>query len=370
MSAAAARRRLLFLTGYPAIGGPLPKLAPLMVDGFHKAGYDVRTLGWSAHTAGHESVVRKVRGRGEDVTRVLRQIRAWRPDALYVNTAHNPSALVRDLPLALAISGWRPPFVLHFHGSESHRLVASGHAALKAASRALVTRTDSVLLLSHEEHREWRRFCPEARYDVVINPFVPEGRAAACAAPRGGDEPRFFFVARLIPEKGCFDLVEAFARVRRRCACRLVVAGRGPARDEMARRAAELGVLDSIDLLGYVSGEGLAAAYRTADVFVLPSYFPEGFPLAVMEAMGYALPVITTRIRGCADHLEEGVNALFVPARDPSALTTAMERLAGDGRLRESMGRANATKVQDFAPGRVMPTYLDVLDAVIGGASA
>jgi glycosyltransferase involved in cell wall biosynthesis len=366
----AAPRRLLVLSGYPAIGGPLPKLTPLMMDGFRRAGFDTRFLGWSAHTAGHESVAAKVSGRGTDLSRVLRCIRAWRPHALYVATAHNPPALVRDLPLALATAGWRPPFVLHLHGSQSQRLVAPGHAALKAASRVLVRCTDAVLLLSHEERRQWERFCPEARYDVVVNPFVPAGRAAPGGERRAGAEPRLFFVARLIAEKGCFDLLDAFAQVRRGRPCRLVIAGRGPAQEEIFRRAAELGVLESVDLLGYVSGSELEQAYRTADAFVLPSYFAEGFPLAVMEAMGYGLPVVTTPIRGCADHLEEGVNALFVPAHDPRALAGALERLLDDAPLRRAMGAANAAKVDEFAPDRVLPAYIDVLDAVTRGAAA
>jgi glycosyltransferase involved in cell wall biosynthesis len=363
-------RRLLVLSGYPAIGGPLPKLTPLMIDGFRSAGFEVRFLGWSAHTAGHESTAAKVGGRGADLARVLRCISTWHPDALYVATAHNTPGLVRDLPLALATAGSRAAFVLHFHGSESHRLVASGHEALKAASRLLVKRTDAVLLLSHEERREWERFCPGVRYDVVVNPFVPSGRAVAPVAERDGGEPRLFFVARLIPEKGCFDLLQAFAQVRSRRRCRLVIAGRGPAREAIVRCAASLGVLESVDLLGYVSGAQLEEAYRSADVFVLPSYFPEGFPLSVMEAMGYALPIVTTPIRGCADHLEEGVNALFVPTRDPLALAATLERLLGDEPLRRSMGSANAVKVDEFAPAKVMPAYVEVLDAVTKRAAA
>jgi glycosyltransferase involved in cell wall biosynthesis len=365
-----AARRLLVLSGYPAIGGPLPKLTPLMMDGFRRAGFDARFLGWSAHTAGREPVAARIAGRGGDLLRVLRCIRGWRPHALYVATAHNPPALVRDLPLALSTVGWRPPFVLHFHGSQSQRLVVPGHAALKTASRMLVRCADAVLLLSHEERREWERFCPDARYDVVVNPFVPQGRSAPGDERRDFAEPRLFFVARLIPEKGCFDLVDAFAQVRSRRRCRLVIAGRGPARDEIARRASVLGVLDSVDLLGYVSGSGLQEAYRSADVFVLPSYFAEGFPLAVMEAMGYGLPVVTTPIRGCADHLEEGVNAIFVPAHDPKALAGALDRLLDDELLRRAMGAANALKVDEFAPEKVLPAYIQVLDSVMREAAA
>jgi glycosyltransferase involved in cell wall biosynthesis len=358
-------QRVLVLTGFPAIGGPLPKLAPLMMDGFRRAGFDVKILGWSAHGTAPEPVWVKVRDRSEDLLRVARCIRAWRPDVLYVATAHNPPALVRDLPLAFATMPRHVPLVLHFHGSQSDKLVSPGHRTLKAASRVLVRRADIVLLLSHEERREWERFCPHEQYDVVVNPFVPAGRALATGAVRGGGEPRVFFVARLIPEKGCFDLLAAFAQVRARRPCRLVIAGRGPARDAILARAADLGVVDSLDLLGYVDGADLAAAYREADVFVLPSYFAEGFPLAVMEAMGYALPVITTRIRGCADHLEEGVNALFVPPHDPMSLAAALDTLLADGELREAMGSANAVKVDAFAPDRVMPAYVAALTSAM-----
>ena len=59
-----------------------------------------------------------------------------------------------------------------------------------------------------------------------------------------------------------------------------------------------------------MSGDDLDSAYRSADVFVLPSY-RGGFPLVVMEAMGYGLPIVTTPIRGCADHLARAVHALY-----------------------------------------------------------
>ena len=62
------------------------------------------------------------------------------------------------------------------------------------------------------------------------------------------------------------------------------------------------------------SGDDLDNAYRSTDVFVLPSY-REGFPLVVMEAMGYGLPIVTTPIRGCADHLAPGVHALYARAK-------------------------------------------------------
>jgi glycosyltransferase involved in cell wall biosynthesis len=367
MSPAAARRRLLFLTGYPAIGGPLPKLAPLMVDGFLEAGYDVLVLGWSAHSAGPESPARKIAGRAADLARVVSRMCTWRPQAVYVATTLNWPSLVRDLPLALALAPFRVPLVVHLHGSECERLVEPGDRAFTWLTRRFVERVAALLLLSTEEEEDWRRFAPGTPRRLVINPFVPAVRRDA---PGPAHDPfTFLCVARLTREKGLFELVDAFAELARSSPCRLVIAGRGPEHDALLLRAEGAGVAHALELPGYVTGAGLDAVYRAADAFVLPSYL-EGFPLTVMEAMGYALPVITTRIRGCADHLEEGVNALFVPARDPSALAAAMRRLAGDERLRESMGRANAARVGDFAPDKVMPAYLEVIDGVIRQARA
>jgi glycosyltransferase involved in cell wall biosynthesis len=342
-----------------------------MAQGLADAGCEIAIAGWSAHTAGHEPLPVKVIGRAGDLLRIHRRVREWRPDVVYVATAHNWPGLVRDIPLALSFRSGKPPLAIHLHGSESQRLAGRGDRALKALSRLLASRAAVILLLSHEEQAEWRRFAPAAAYEVVVNPFVPAVPGFVREPRSPGHVPTLFTVARLIPEKGVFDLLDAFAMVHRRRPCRLLVAGRGSAGDELARRAALMGIEDSVRMLGYVSGDELDSAYRDSDLFVLPSYFAEGFPVAVMEAMGYGLPIVTTRIRGCADHLVEGVHAAFVPARQAETLARTIEQLLDDEGLRARMGRANVAKVGEFGPGSVMPAYAEALrSAVPNGAGA
>lgn len=385
--------RVLMLTGFPAIGGPLPKLAPLVADGLRREGCEVVVEGWSAHTAGHESLLAKVAGRSRDLLRVLARIRTWRPDVVYVATSHNWPALLRDLPLALTVRRGKPPLVVHFHGSECDKLRLPGQGLFTAASALLVRRVVTVLVLSREELRAWRSFAPATRFELIDNPFVPAAEPAAdppgdpaCDPPEGGGSsrdgggdppgdatddpdtaarpPAVLFIGRLVPEKGVYELLEAFAVVRRERPCRLLIAGMGPERDEVARRVAAASLAGDVDLLGYVTGDDLAAAYRSAAVFALPSY-REGFPLVVLEAMGYGLPVVTTPIRGCADHLVDGENALFAAPRDVSGLAAQLTRLLDDPALRARMGAANAAAVGRFAPEAVMPRYATVLrDAV------
>ena len=362
------RLRVLFLTGFPAIGGPLPKLAPIMVEGLLRAGCEVAEEGWSAHSAAPESVAVKVRDRSRDLSHVRSRVRSWHPDVVFVATTHDWPALMRDVPLALALPS-RMPLVLHFHGSKCDELGPPGRGAFTALSGWLVDHASAVLLLSKEEYVIWRRTCPRARFELVTNPYVPSVSRPKTRAPAAGAIIRpstLLYVGRLVAEKGVFELLDALSIARRSQSCRLVMAGVGPAEGDVRRRISLLGLADDVELRGYVTGNELSRAYRDADIFVLPSY-REGFPLVVMEAMDYGLPVVTSPIRGCADHLVPNVNALFAPPRNAEALAAVLLRLLEDAALRERMGAANRAKVVEFAPDVVIPRYAEILRSVAGG---
>ncbi|HET6495268.1 MAG TPA: glycosyltransferase family 4 protein [Thermoleophilia bacterium] len=261
------------------------------------------------------------------------------------------------------------PLVLHFHGSKCDELGPPGRGAFTALSGWLVDHASAVLLLSKEEYVIWRRTCPRARFELVTNPYVPSVSRPKTRAPAAGAIIRpstLLYVGRLVAEKGVFELLDALSIARRSQSCRLVMAGVGPAEGDVRRRISLLGLADDVELRGYVTGNELSRAYRDADIFVLPSY-REGFPLVVMEAMDYGLPVVTSPIRGCADHLVPNVNALFAPPRNAEALAAVLLRLLEDAALRERMGAANRAKVVEFAPDVVIPRYAEILRSVAGG---
>jgi glycosyltransferase involved in cell wall biosynthesis len=84
-----------------------------------------------------------------------------------------------------------------------------------------------------------------------------------------------------------------------------------------------------------------------------------------LEAMSMGLPIVTTRLRGAADRLAEGVNALFVPSQHPDALASALEHVLADDDLRATMSANNLAKVREFAPEVVAPQYLSVIESLV-----
>jgi glycosyltransferase involved in cell wall biosynthesis len=350
---------ILMLTPFPGVRGPIPKHTPLLVDGLRQCGCTVSTEPWGRH-ADRDSIVQRAITRFRDVWRVRRRLRGEPFDLMVVKTSHEWPSLLRDLPLLAAARTSVPSIVLQFHGGRSDRLVAPGQFAFKAASAALLRMSDGVLVLSSEEQRQLREFYPRGRFHVVANPFAASSFLALNGGRRDGSQT-VLFVSRLIAEKGIFETLDAVKLLRERVDLNLVVAGSGPEEQQVAQRVRDLGIFDHVTLAGYLSGHDLERAYHAASVFVLPTYWFEGFPTAITEAMAAGLPIVTTETRGIVDHLEEGTNAVFVPPRDAVALADALEALIADDELRERMSIANREKVKVFAPAAVAATYLDAL---------
>jgi glycosyltransferase involved in cell wall biosynthesis len=361
--------RIAMLAPRDTVQGPLPKHTPLLADGLRRLGCEVEMLPWGRRVEG-ERLPAKILGRARDVLGARRAVVRGDFPVVVVKTAHDWLTLPRDLALAHTLPRNRV-LVLQFHGSQSSRLVARGSWLFKWATKALLGRADGVFVLSREEQGEWLRFSPDSRVCVVRNvrpspsssppPSVEE-------SPVGDARPVILCVARLIPSKGVLELVRALPLVQRERAARLVLAGDGPAAAGLRELAVELGVSDSVTVPGYLDGEDLSKLYRDAQVFALPTFHAEGFPTVILEAMAAGLPIVTTPSRGALDHLVEGRNALFVPARDAHALASALVRLLADDELRRAMGSTNREKVLDFDAAPVARDYLSALNTIVSAA--
>jgi glycosyltransferase involved in cell wall biosynthesis len=355
--------RILMLSPHSGVQTPLAKHTPLLVSELIALGCDVVARPWGRHRD-KESLAKALTGRILDTAQLRRMLGTETFDVMVVKTALDWRSLPRDLLLVAAVRRRVQRIVVQLHGGETQWLVARGRHLFKLGSRALFHLSDGVLVLATAQQRDLADYARPASIHVVSNPFVPA--IGERAGPQGSRVPNVLFVGRLMRSKGVFELIEAAAILKDGSPFRMVIAGSGPAADEIGALLVERGLETLVTLPGYLSGDALAAAYASADVFVFPTTHAEGFPTVLAEAMGAGLPLIVTRNRGIVDHVKERVNGLYVSEGSPSQIASAIELLVCDEKLREHMAAANRAKAEEFAPEKVGRDYLDILERIVG----
>ena len=127
----------------------------------------------------------------------------------------------------------------------------------------------------------------------------------------------------------------------------LLVAGDGPEREEMERRAGELRLGRRARFLGPLPRDDVLWLFRAADASLLSSTW-ENFPHTVVESLAVGTPVIATSVGGVPEVVRDGENGLLVAAGDAGALATAVTRFYGERGLRERLAAAAAPSVAGY----------------------
>lgn len=208
------------------------------------------------------------------------------------------------------------------------------------------------------------RVSPDVPPPLVIHMGVTMPSVNHAEPGRGnGRVPGVVVPANLLEVKGHTYLLEAVRLLADRGVCvRVDFAGDGPLREELTGKVEGLGLQDRVAFLGMLPHERLLCMLRkgTWDMLVLPSIVTdsdekEGIPVAIIEAMGCRVPVVST-VTGGIPELFEGVDeALLVPPKDPVSLAEAIERLTKDPGLRERLVEAGRKRAEEsFAVDRVV----------------
>ena len=180
----------------------------------------------------------------------------------------------------------------------------------------------------------------------VVRCGLDEAFLAAASEPVPA-EPRFVSVGRLSEQKGQPLLLDAVARLAQEgIRCELALVGDGPLRPGLEARIRELGLAESVRLLGWKDGAGVRAELLRARALVLPS-FAEGLPIVLMEALALRRPVIATSVAGIPELVENRENGWLVPAGSVEALAAAMrEALQASPAALARMGEVGARRVR------------------------
>jgi glycosyltransferase involved in cell wall biosynthesis len=303
------------------------------------------------------------------------ELRKWQPDLLYAHGLLEPSVEHQALEVAPAV----------FFAHDYYGTCISG---LKTVTRPVVTpceRTFGWRCLAEYYPRRCgglnpvtmvRRFSLQrdrhhllSRYAAIVThsthmqrEYERHGFATARVVRHGADttEPtsscdgahrvqpdvwHLLFAGRMDRLKGGSELLDALAEVVRRLGRRvhLTFAGDGPERASWEAQAAAICGREpaiAVEFPGWLEAEALEELYARANLFVLPSLWPEPFALVGLEAARHGLPAVAFDVGGISDWLKSGVNGVLAPGNPPTvqgladAIVTALQSLETGEHLR------------------------------------
>jgi glycosyltransferase involved in cell wall biosynthesis len=269
--------------------------------------------------------------------------------------------MVRDVIVLLTTRWLFDKTVFHFHAGGISELYDGLPRWLRWLYRRAYFNADAAIRLSELTPEDGKLLNAKSEFVIpngIDDPCPDFNGATHSTATRPSARLKILFVGILRESKGVNVLLEACGLLAARgVPFELELMGQWHSEDfanTVAAQVAELGVSSQVKFLGVLTGPEKFAAFRRADLFCFPSFFNcEAFPVVLLEAMAWGLPIVSTKWRGIPSIVDDGVNGFLVDPHDAVALADQVERLARDVELRQAMGRAGRAKfVREFTHQR------------------
>lgn len=322
--------RLVTYTDAAGIGGAEISLTHLVAT--VSDDIDVTVLGTSQHVVNAIAALRPQASRlvlpatgSQSLIAHLTALWRLRPDVVHVNLC-TPWECATGLFAALTLPNVRVVRV-------DQLPLRTTDAIALWRTRMLSLRVDAHVAVGEASARRMEDFYALGRGTVISIPNCVPDIGAKPPPVRSDKHIVVGSVGRLDLMKAHDILLRAIAKV---AGVRVVILGEGEQRPALEKLAIDLGVSDRIDLLGWVDDP--RAYLPEFDVIALPSR-SEGFPLAVVEAMLAARPVVATRVGSISEAVTDGETGLLIAKDDIDGLATALCRLRDEPVLRAQLGR-------------------------------
>lgn len=263
---------------------------------------------------------------------------------VHINTSLTTKSYWRDTLYLLVARLLQRKVVYQIHGGPlpEEFFVRRGPRSLL---RLVLRSADVVVLLAQVELRAYRVFVPGVPLEVVANGIESNVLARTSLASKPSGRLQLAYVGRLVADKGLFVALDAMAILAKEGReMQFTIAGSGPDEASLRARSDQLGLTDRVRFVGPLFGDAKDELWRSAHVFVFPT-FHEGLPYALLEAMAAGAVPVTTRVGAIPDVVTHGVQGLLLDARDPEGLAAALGRLDDDRAALFTMAEAGRNRI-------------------------
>ena len=259
--------------------------------------------------------------------------------------------------------------VTTLHGTDTSLVGAAPY--FHPVTRFAIEQSDAVTTVSEYLRRETADTFQVTRPIEVIPNCVDLGHYGSARGRPGGKPAaapkQVLHISNFRPVKRAADVIEVFARIRRRVDARLVLVGDGPDLSRALALARRLQVAADVATVGVV--DDVAPFLQTTDLLLLPSA-AESFGLVALEAMAGQVPVVASRTGGLPEVVPDGRAGYLLPPGEVDAMAERAVALLTDDDLHRRFGEAGRKQAKRFGCDLVVPRFEALYRRVLEQAPA
>lgn len=332
------------------------------VNGFREIGYDCNYITYGRNDQSI-NVLNKLIGVIRNAINIVFALYRFSPAYLYLNSRFEPVASTRDaisLLIIRALYFKKVKIIIKTHGSDFAIFSPNNSLFNKQVVSFLAKNVNAWFFLSSEEKDIVHKNNPSLAKNAYVTANIVDAKRSVNSQAfqtefkLPDNKFKFLFVGRIVREKGVFAILESIPHLPFKDKCQFIFVGDGPDLKELIALSEQLKVTDNVSFVGFINDDKCDHFYANTDALVFPTFFNEGFPMALFKAVAAGLPIITTKIRAAKDHLIEPDNTLWVSGDSTLPLVDAITRIYENPGLRASMSLNNRKLGEEFSRHRVV----------------
>ena len=270
------------------------------------------------------------------IFKLIKYLIGFKPETVYLAITAKGLGFYKDLPLALLVKIFGKKLVLHYHNKG---VVNYQDRLLDNWLYKILFKNSKVILLSEKLYEDVIKYV--AKEDVFFCPNgIPNPNDFLNKIPKKNEVFQFLFLSNLIESKGVYILLEALEILKNKgfkFHCNMV-GGEGDISSEvLSNKIKDLSLSDSVTYLGKKYGNDKLEIFNNSDVFIHPTV-DDCFPLVLLEAMQFSLPIISTPIGGIPDMIEHNKNGFILEKNNSFELFDKIRTLIDNTEQAREMG--------------------------------
>lgn len=257
------------------------------------------------------------------------------PDIIHMHTSFGAS-FIRSIPFIFVASLAKKPIINHIHGADFEEFYINASEKKKNLIRKMYGKCSVLIALSEEWKIRLNQVVSVEKIKIIENYSILCEDALEQRLQRPSNKI-VLFLGEIGIRKGCYDFPAVVKKVAEAVPdARFVIGGSGDI-DQITALLEEEGVKNKALFPGWVRGESKDLLLRDADVFFLPSY-NEGMPMSILDAMGYGLPIVSTKVGGITKLVHNNKNGCLLAPGDIKGFSDCIISLLTNENQRKQYG--------------------------------